>query len=75
MTKTISAKNGKDPFIEILHRVLDEAAIFVIGGFPFFKQITLEALETIFATKALGRQLALVSIDNNMHYVSRNMTA
>ena len=38
------------------------AAIFVIGNFPFFKQATLEALETIFATKTLGRQLALVSI-------------
>lgn len=35
----------------------------MIGGFPFFKKATLEALETIFATKALGRQLALVSIE------------
>jgi len=59
MTKSISTINGKDPVIEMLHRVLDEAAIFVIGNFPFFKQATLEALETIFATKALGKQLAL----------------
>jgi len=72
MTKTISAKNGKDPFIEILHRVLDEAAIFVIGGFPFFKQITLEALETIFATKALGRQLALaIALETGMITVNQ----
>jgi len=69
MTKTIS---GKDPFIEILHRVLDEAAIFVIGGFPFFKKATLEALETIFATKALGRQLALaIALETGMITVNQ----
>ena len=53
----------------------------MIGGFPFFKKATLEALETIFATKVLGRQLALVSIDLIIlilllctTYVSRKMT-
>lgn len=155
MTKTISSKNDKDPYIEILHRVLDEwvlcidnlllivecwipavfewslftfylmsltlsllgpffslslcrAAIFIIGNFPYFKKATLEVLgkkfrkqavsffsfflvlflfylfwkcisqkyihfccpffffsaETIFATKTLGRQLALVSMSS-----------
>jgi hypothetical protein len=35
------------------------AAIFIIGNFPIIKKTTLEALETIFATKAVARQLAL----------------
>jgi hypothetical protein len=70
MTKTTATKHGKDPVIEILHRVVDEAAIFVVYSFPFFKTATLEALETIFATKTLGRQLALVSTDKNLREVN-----
>jgi len=72
MTTINSSKDGKDPYIEILHRVLDEAAIFVIGNFPFFKKATLEALETIFATKALGRQLALaITLETGMVTLSQ----
>jgi len=71
MTK-INTKNGKDPYIEILHRVLDEAAIFLIGNFPLFKQTTLEALETVFATKTLARQLALaIALETGMVTVSQ----
>ena len=57
-----SANKGhgeNDPFIEILHRILDESAIFIVGNFPLFKDVMLEALETIFATKTFGRQLAM----------------
>jgi hypothetical protein len=35
------------------------AAIFIIGKFPIVKKTALEALETIFATKAVARQLVL----------------
>jgi len=52
--------------------VLDEAAIFVIGNFPLFKKATLEALEIIFATKTLGRQLALaIALETGMVTVSQ----
>mmetsp|Transcript_20205 Transcript_20205/g.23126 ORF Transcript_20205/g.23126 Transcript_20205/m.23126 type:complete len:83 (-) Transcript_20205:4335-4583(-) len=64
MTKISSSKNDKDPLIEMLHLVLDEAAIFIIGNFPYFKKATINALETIFATKTLARQLALVSMSS-----------
>lgn len=48
-----------DLIVETLHRVIDEAAIIVVHNFPLVKRVTLEALETIFATKAVARQLAL----------------
>jgi len=68
----ISDEDGKDPFIEILHRMLDEAAIFAIGNFPFFKEATLEALEIIFATKTLVRQLALaIALETGMVSISQ----
>ncbi|KAG7366819.1 patatin-like phospholipase [Nitzschia inconspicua] len=62
----------KDPYIEMLHRVIDEAAIFVVGNFPLFKRATLEALETIFATKTLARQLALaIALETGMVTLSQ----
>jgi TAG lipase / steryl ester hydrolase / phospholipase A2 / LPA acyltransferase len=48
-----------DPIIEMLHRVIDEAAIVAVHNFPIVKKVVLESLETIFATKTLARQLAL----------------
>ena len=48
-----------DPYIEFLHKALDEVATVLIQNFPTIKSTTLEALETVFATKALARQLAL----------------
>jgi len=65
----------KDPYIEMLHRILDEAAIFVVGNFPIFKKATLEALETIFATKTLARQLALaIALETGMVTLSQFFT-
>lgn len=70
--KLYSTKIVEVPYIDILHRVLDEIAIFVIGNFPMLKQATLEALETIFATKTLGRQLALaIALETGMVTVSQ----
>jgi hypothetical protein len=43
------------------------AAIFIIGNFPIIKETTLEAFETIFATKAVARQLVLaVALETGM---------
>jgi len=70
--KLYSTENGEVPYIKIFHRVLDEAAIFVIGNFPIFKKATLEVLETIFATKTLGRQLALaIALETGMVTISQ----
>ena len=56
-----------DVYVVILYdSIWCRAAIFVVHNFPFFKKATLEALETIFATKTLGRQLALVSTNTNL---------
>mmetsp|Transcript_11158 Transcript_11158/g.26811 ORF Transcript_11158/g.26811 Transcript_11158/m.26811 type:complete len:851 (-) Transcript_11158:60-2612(-) len=70
--KLYSTKIGEVPCIEILHRILDEVAIFAIGNFPLLKQVTLETLETIFATKTLGRQLALaIALETGVVTVSQ----
>jgi hypothetical protein len=46
---------------------LRRAAIFIITNLPIIKTTTLEALETIFATKAVARQLALaVALETGM---------
>jgi len=63
----MAAKEGIDPSIEFLHRVIDEAAIFIIYNLPVIKKATLEAMETIFQTKAIGRQLALaIALETGM---------
>jgi len=67
-----SVKDDVDPYIEMLHRVVDEAAIFVIGNFPLFKQATLEALETIFGVRQLSRQFALaIALETGMVTLSQ----
>jgi len=67
MTKISSSEVDKDPYIEMLHLVLDEAAIFIIGNFPYFKKATIKALQTIFATRSLARQLALaIALETGM---------
>ena len=43
------------------------AASLISKNFPTFKDITLEALETIFATKAIAKQLALaIALEGGM---------
>jgi hypothetical protein len=52
---------------------LRRAASFIITHFPVIKETTLEALETIFATKAVGRQLVLaVALETGMVRKSDN---
>jgi TAG lipase/steryl ester hydrolase/phospholipase A2/LPA acyltransferase len=52
--------------------LLCRAAIFIIYNFPIIKQATLEALETIFQTKAIGRQLALaIALETGMVTVNQ----
>jgi TAG lipase / steryl ester hydrolase / phospholipase A2 / LPA acyltransferase len=60
-------------FFAFVSRTLSyRAAIFVIGNFPLFKKATLEALETIFATKTLARQLALaIALETGMVTLSQ----
>jgi TAG lipase/steryl ester hydrolase/phospholipase A2/LPA acyltransferase len=48
-----------DIFVELLHELLDSAAGFLIRHSPLMKRVAFEAIETVFATKAVARQLAL----------------
>ena len=41
---------------------IDRAVNFVISNFPIVKTATLEVLETLFAPKAMAKQLALVFV-------------
>jgi hypothetical protein len=51
---------------------LYRAAIFVVHNFPVVKKATLEALETIFATKTVARQLALaIALETGMVTLSQ----
>lgn len=63
----MTTKEDIDPYIELIHQVIDEAASLISKNFPIFKDITLEALETIFATKAIAKQLALaIALEGGM---------
>eukprot|EP00529_Nitzschia_sp_RCC80_P000256 CAMPEP_0113446790 /NCGR_PEP_ID=MMETSP0014_2-20120614/3899_1 /TAXON_ID=2857 /ORGANISM="Nitzschia sp." /LENGTH=864 /DNA_ID=CAMNT_0000337915 /DNA_START=74 /DNA_END=2668 /DNA_ORIENTATION=+ /assembly_acc=CAM_ASM_000159 len=72
MTSSHAIVEKDDPIIELLHRVIDEAAIVTVHNFPVVKKVVLEGLETIFATKTLARQLALaVALETGMVTLSQ----
>jgi TAG lipase/steryl ester hydrolase/phospholipase A2/LPA acyltransferase len=56
----MTSQTLSDPFAELLHELLDTVAEFLIGNSPLMKKVASEAMETVFATKAVARQLALV---------------
>lgn len=62
----------RDPYVEFLHEVLDNAAGLLIEHSPMMKKIAAEALETVFATKAVAKQLALaVALETGMVTVNQ----
>ena len=54
-----SSNRDLDPLVEALHQVIDRTAVFLIANGPLAKMVLSEAMETVFATKAVARQLAL----------------
>lgn len=53
------ASKPTDPFVDLLHVLLDNVAEFLVKHYPMMEKVTFEAMETVFATKAVARQLAL----------------
>ncbi|CAJ1953236.1 unnamed protein product [Cylindrotheca closterium] len=63
----MSSHTQNDPFVEALHDAIDRAAAILVSNYPVFKLVVSEAMETVFATKAVARQLALaVALETGM---------
>lgn len=63
----MSPRTQNDPFVEALHHAIDRSAAILISHSPFLKMVVSEAMETVFATKAVARQLALaVALETGM---------
>jgi len=54
------SKGGIDPQMELLHKVMDEAAKLIIAQLPMLKKVTVELVETIFIPRAIAKQLVLL---------------
>eukprot|EP00934_Nitzschia_sp_Nitz4_P005640 Nitzschia sp. Nitz4//scaffold10_size219509//111906//114647//NITZ4_001432-RA/size219509-processed-gene-0.336-mRNA-1//-1//CDS//3329532932//5630//frame0 len=71
----MASKDGSDPYIEFIHRLIDEAAVMIVRHFPTVKDATMEALEAVFQTRAVTRQLALaIALETGLVSVKQVLT-